>query len=298
MKYAYIDSFHARKPAGSLVTLRRSCYLLDVSVSGYYGWKSRTAEPARTVSLPVHGEDRILAEAKAAIRQYGSVPGIVRLHRLLERNGVVCHIKRLRRICRMNGIFHRLHRKYLHKGKSNSQAAENILGRRFETGSVNRAWAGDITYIPTEEGWLYTSAVLDLGSRECIGWHFSGRMTSRLTAEALRMAYGKERPPAGCIFHSDLGSQYRSREFQQLLEDYGMVPSMSHKGACWDNAPVESFWSILKREALPNHGRFRTRGEAVRAIRRWILFYNSDRPHTTLGNISPLEFKRKLTASV
>jgi len=160
-------------------------------------------------------------------------------------------------------------------------------------GKINQVWSGDITYLPTDEGWLYLATVLDLGTRECIGFSFDSQMPTSLVISALEMAYIQQEPDRGCLFHSDRSSQYCSHRFQELLSHLGLISSMSGKGNCYDNAPVESLWATLKRETLPLSGSFKSRKEAKKVVRQWLMYYNSERPHRALGNLSPFEYKRK-----
>jgi transposase InsO family protein len=178
--------------------------------------------------------------------------------------------------------------------RHNLPVAENILGRAFAVEGPDRVWASDITYIGTDEGWLYLASVLDLGMKGVVGWSMGENLDRALVVDALRMAYHRRRPGAGLVHHSDRGSQYASRDYQALLSAYGMRSSMSRKGDCWDNAPMESFFATLKKE-LVHQRRFRTREEARREIFEYIeVFYNRERLHSSLGYVSPAEYERQL----
>lgn len=169
--------------------------------------------------------------------------------------------------------------------------AANTLDRQFTVTAPNRVWAGDITYIPTAEGWLYLAVVLDLYSRAVIGWAMGPRLTADLAADALTMAIWRHKPAPGLLHHSDRGVQYASGDYQALLADAGIACSMSRKGNCWDNACVESFFGTLKKE-LVHDRRYPTREEARREIFEYIeVFYNRQRRHSTLGYRSPAEFE-------
>ena len=175
--------------------------------------------------------------------------------------------------------------------KHDLPVAENLLDRQFDVSKPNTVWMADITYIPTDEGWLYLSAVMDLCSKGIAGWSMDGRMEAELVKDALRMAYARRNPSHGLLHHSDRGSQYASREYQTLLKGYGMQVSMSRKGDCWDNAPMESFVHTLKTE-LTHHKKYRTREQARRDIFEYIeVFYNRQRLHSSLGYKSPAEFE-------
>jgi transposase InsO family protein len=178
--------------------------------------------------------------------------------------------------------------------RHNLPVAENILGRAFAVEGPDRVWASDITYVPTDEGWLYLAGVLDLGMKGVVGWSMGENLDRALVMDALRMAYHRRRPGAGLVHHSDRGSQYASRDYQALLSAYGMRSSMSRKGDCWDNAPMESFFATLKKELI-HQRRFRTREEARREIFEYIeVFYNRERLHSSLGYVSPAEYERQL----
>ena len=168
-----------------------------------------------------------------------------------------------------------------------------MLDRRFEVNEPNKVWGSDITYIPTDEGWLYLSGVLDLCTKTVVGWSMADKLESSLVTDALKMAYRRRLPGTGLLHHSDRGSQYASEEYRRLLSRYGMRISMSRKGDCWDNAVVESFFGTLKTE-LVHHRRYRSRQEARRDIFEYIeVFYNRQRLHSSLGYMSPAEFERQ-----
>jgi len=173
--------------------------------------------------------------------------------------------------------------------------APNLLGRQFAVSVPNRVWTSDITYIATDEGWLYLAAVIDLFSRQIVGWSMQPRMKKELVIDALRMAWFRRHPKPGLIFHSDRGSQYCSAEFQAALAAYGMRSSMSRKGDCWDNAPTESLWGSLKVARL--HGVcFATRRAAIDEVIDWMSFYNHRRLHSTLDYVSPMQFEQRWLA--
>ena len=174
--------------------------------------------------------------------------------------------------------------------------APNLLQRDFTAEAPNLKWSSDITYIETAEGWLYLAAILDLHSRQVVGWSMRPHMQTSPITDALRMAWFRRQPAPGLILHSDRGSQYCSREFRGLLSGYGMRSSMSRKGDCWDNAPTESLWGRLKVGRL--YGRkFATRRQAMDEVIAWLTFYNHRRLHSSLGYVSPMQFQRSWHAA-
>lgn len=178
--------------------------------------------------------------------------------------------------------------------RHNKPVADNTLDRDFQREQPNQAYVGDITYVPTREGWLYLSVFIDVCSRAVVGWSMSDRMTATLVTDSLEMALWKRRPLAGLLVHSDRGSQYASDRYQQLLSDNGFICSMSRKGNCWDNAVAESFFHTLKTELI-HHEDFQTREEAQQAIFEYVeVFYNRQRKHSTNGYLAPFVYEQKL----
>lgn len=181
--------------------------------------------------------------------------------------------------------------------KHNLPVAENLLNREFTATSPNQKWVSDITYIPTDEGWLYLAGILDLHGRELVGWAMDSRMKKELVMDAFHQAIGRRGHPKGVLIHSDRGSQYCSNEYQQLLRQHDFVCSMSRKGNCWDNAPMESFWGKLKQEWL-NDKHFHTRDEAKAAVFYYIeVFYNRQRRHSVNSYLSPSDYVTKTAAN-
>ena len=171
---------------------------------------------------------------------------------------------------------------------------ENVLNREFDANKPNQAYAGDITYSWTQEGWLYLAVVIDLFSRRVVGWSMGSRMTSSLVCDALKMAVWQRHPEAGLIVHSDRGSQYASRNYRQLLKAHGFIGSMSRKGDCWDNAVVESFFGSLKQERVQWRS-YQTRYEAQQDVLHYLsMWYNTDRLHSYLGYKSPLQYENEI----
>ena len=231
---------------------------------------------------------KVIAEIhEESKKRYGSP----KIHGELRRRGIRCGRKRVARLMRKDGLKAKTVRKFKATTNSNHSlpVAANLLDRDFSPAEPNRAWAADITYIWTNEGWLYLAVIIDLFSRAVVGWSMSERMTRTLVMNAFTLAVNRRNPPPGLIHHSDRGSQYASADFQSLLIKYGAICSMSRKANCWDNAPVESFFGLLKR-ALVFHQRYQTRAQARHSIFDYIeRFYNRKRIHSSLGYRTPSE---------
>lgn len=181
--------------------------------------------------------------------------------------------------------------------RHNYPVAPNLLNRQFDVKALNKVWTTDITYIWTFEGWFYLAVVMDLCSRQIVGWAMDKRMKTELAKKALTMAYWRRKPQSGLLHHSDRGSQYASDIYQKQLKEYHMIPSMSRKGDCWDNSPMERFFRSLKSERL-SFCKFYTRHEARMEILDYISFYNSSRLHSSLGYLSPMDFEMNQTLNV
>jgi len=237
---------------------------------------------------------KILTVYTESKRIYGSP----RVSAKLNQNGVGVGENRVARLMREMGLRSIIQRKFkaTTNSKHNKKVAKNLLNRRFRPSNLNQVWAGDITYVPTKEGWLYLAVVMDLYSRKIIGWSMSAWIKTGVVYQALEVALAYRTPDHGLLFHSDRGVQYASDKFQGLMRTNGIVGSMSRKGNCWDNAVVESFFNSLKQEWL-HHRDFETRAEARSSIFEYIEgFYNRHRLHSTLGYKSPEEYEM-LTAS-
>ncbi len=265
------------------------CRALDVRRSGYYAWRNRPeSERSRE-------NRRILGQIEVEYAKGKKVYGSPRIHDALRAQGETCGRKLVERLMAENGIRAIQSKKFVVTTDSEHEqpVAENVLNRQFEVDEPNKVWLTDITYIPTAEGWLYLSGVMDLCTRAVVGWSMGESLASSLTTDALKMAYQSREPGKGLLHHSDRGSQYASEEYRKLLTDYGMEQSMSRKGNCWDNAPMESFFSTLKKERV-HHRRYRTRQEARRDIFEYIeVFYNRQRRHSSLGSMSPADFEKQ-----
>jgi transposase InsO family protein len=224
--------------------------------------------------------------------------GWPRIWKELLARGIRVGKERVRKLMQLHGIKAKAKRKYkaTTDSKHSLPVAENLLARDFSAPAPNCVWSSDITYIATGEGWLYLAVMIDLFSRQVVGWSMKPHMKTDLVLDALRMAWFRRRPEPGAIVHSDRGSQYCSGEFQQALKDWGLRSSMSRKGNCWDNAPIESLWGSLKVARI--HGRrFETRRQAMDEVIDWLSFYNHRRLHSTLGYVSPMQFERAWLAA-
>jgi transposase InsO family protein len=264
------------------------CEVLGMSKSGYYAWQSRGP------SKRAQEEARLEIEIKAAHARTRQSYGPERLQKELKDHGITVGVSRIKRIRKKLAIRCRQKRKFnaTTDSKHNMPVAENLLGQDFQVPGPNRVWVSDITYIPTDEGWLYLAGHKDLFSKELVGYALGDRITKDLVEKSLFRAVAVKRPPKGLVHHSDRGSQYCSSSYRKLLERFGMVVSMSRKGNCYDNAPMESFWDSLKNE-LVHHRRYRTREEAIRDITEYIeVFYNRQRRQAQLGYLSPAAYER------
>jgi putative transposase len=226
---------------------------------------------------------------KAAFEASRRIFGSKKISKLLRSKGERVGKGLVAGIMRQEGLKSRVVKKYKSatNSKHNLPVAENLLNRAFGSDRPNEKWVSDITYVATDEGWLYLAGILDLCGREVVGWSMGERTTKDLVIRALNQALGRRERPRGVLLHSDRGSQYCSHEYQGLLCKHGFICSMSRKGSCWDNAPMESFWGKLKQEWL-NGRRFKTRDEARAAIFWYIeVFYRRHRPHEANGYMTP-----------
>jgi transposase InsO family protein len=266
--------------------------LLEVSTSGYYVWQDRP------LSQHDREELRLEIEIKAAHKRTKQTYGPERLQQDLAKHGIQVGICRIKRIRSKLGIRCKQKRKFKATTYSNHglPVAPNILNQQFQSARPNQVWLSDITYIPTDEGWLYLAGHKDLFSHEIVGYAMGERMTKNLVSQSLLRAIEAKRPAQGLIHHSDRGSQYCAYEYRYLLERFGVKTSMSGKGNCYDNAPMESFWGMLKQELIyPYH--FRTRQEARQAITEYIeIFYNRQRVQAKLGFLSPVAYAQQYYA--
>lgn len=263
------------------------CRALKVSASGYYVWRSRPeSEGSRSNRV-------LLMEIKAAHKRSKKRYGSPRIYHDLKAQGIKCGENRVARLMRAHGIRAKQARKFKATTDSKHElpVAENHLDRQFDVDQPNAAWVSDITYIWTKEGWLYLAVVIDLFSRQVVGWCARSHLDRSLVLEPLRNALRQRKPTSALIHHSDRGSQYASSDYQRLLTQAEILCSMSRKGNCWDNAPAESFFASLKAELV--HGRrFRTRAEARSELFEYIeVWYNRKRLHSSLGYLSPVQYE-------
>lgn len=268
------------------------CSKLGVSKSGYYQWLNRKP------SKHAQEEGRLEAEIKAAHKRTRETFGPERLQHELKEYGVKVGVCRIRRIRTKLGIRCKQKKKFraTTDSKHTLPVAENLLNQRFEVTRPNEVWVSDITYIPTEEGWLYLAGHKDLFGGEIVGYAMGNRITKNLVSQSLFRAVAAKRPGAGLIHHSDRGSQYCAHEYRRLMNQFKMRASMSRKGDCYDNAPMESFWGTLKSE-LVHHSRYKTREQAIREITEYIeVFYNRQRRQARLGYLSPAVYERQFYA--
>lgn len=287
MKYAWI------KEQGDLYSVTRMCRQLGVSRTGYCQWRTRPASERSMANAAL--DARVAAIHAGTQRSYGR-PRIVRD---LRAQGVRVSHERVRNSLKRQGLRPAYQRPYRVTTDSahNQPIAPNGLNRRLDGWQVNQAWVADITYIATDEGWLYLACVMDLASRKIVGWSMSERMKADLVCQALNSAYWRRKPPAGLIMHSDRGSQYASDQHRKLIKDYRMIQSMSRRANCWDNAVMESFFKTLKVERVHTM-RYDTRALAKLDIVNWIEgFYNQTRLHSSIGYQTPVNAELSLIAA-
>jgi putative transposase len=269
------------------------CQLLEVSRSGYYEWLSRPPRAQAQVDQEVQDKiQRYFAQGRGTY-------GTRRIKHLLAQDGLQVSRRRIGRILAQAGLRCKTRRKFKAPKTSGlaQTVAPNQLNREFTVRAPDKVYVGDITYLPTGEGWLYLAVVLDLCSRAVVGWSMANHMRAELVTQALSMAIGQRQPAAGLIMHTDRGSQYGAESYRQLLTQHGMQPSMSRKGNCWDNAVAESFFHTLKTELIYLED-FDTHEQAQTVVFEYIeVFYNRQRCHSANGYLAPLAYEQALKAS-
>ena len=245
--------------------------MLEVSRSGYYAWLDRPA------SSQSRRRSALAAKISVVHADCRKVYGSPRIFKALRAAGERVSLNTVAKVMRSSGLRGKAKRKFVPRTTDSAHdrpIAPNVLDRQFNASAPNRKWAGDITYIPTDEGWLYLAGVIDLHSRRIVGWSMADHMQTDLVADALTMALARRQPVAGLLHHSDRGVQYASDAYQSLLQKSGIEVSMSGRGDCWDNAMMESFWATLKTE-LVYHEHYTTRQQARQSIFEYIeVFYN------------------------
>lgn len=264
--------------------VRVLCEAMDVSSSGYYAWKVRPESPRKAANR------HLLKEIQQLHDQHRKRYGAPRVHAALRAEGQTVSRGRVERLMRRHGIRAQPPRAFRVSTTDSNHAlpvAPNLLDRNFSSAAPNQVWLTDITYVPTDEGWLYLAVVLDLFSRKAVGWAMRDHMRTELPLAALTMAIQRQKPRPGLLHHSDRGSQYASTDYRKALKNQGIIQSMSRKGNCWDNAPMESFFGTTKSE-LVHHQRYPTREAAKRDLFAYIEgYYNRQRLHSALGYRTP-----------
>lgn len=278
----------ARKAEG--FPTRAACKVAEVSTTAFDDWRRRQAAGPTESELE---EARLVEAIREIHAEFDGTYGAPRMTAELRARGWVVNHKRVERLMRTHGIVgvYKAPKVRTTIPAEDAPPLPDLIGRRFAPGAPDVAWVGDITYIPTGEGWLYLASVLDLGSRRWLGYSMADHMRTELVADALTMAAGTRGGlTEGIIFHGDRGSQYMSRDYRELIEQLGMVQSVGRTGVCWDNSVAEAAWSSLKRELVHRYS-FPDRATARRAIFAWINRYNTRRRHSTLGYIPPIEWE-------
>ena len=283
MKFAFIKDHRHRWPAAVM------CRVLRVTRSGFYAWLNRKPSPRQV------RRQQLLARIRVAHAQNRELYGSPRVHRALLNEGESVSRNTVAKLMKQAKIKARTRRSYVPRTTDSTHVqpvAQNVLDRDFAAPAPDCKWVADITYIPTGEGWLYLAAVLDCFSRKIVGWSMAEHMETDLVSDALKMAL-QHRQPDGTrlLHHSDRGVQYASDTYQHLLEQHGITVSMSHRGDCYDNAMMESFWATLKTE-LVHHQNYATHQQARQSIFEYVeVFYNRQRLHSSLGYVSPESFE-------
>ena len=287
MKYAWIQDHSDQFSVSAM------CHLMKVSRSGYLQWRGRPLSGRAQANQRL--DVQVAALHAGSQRSYGR-PRLVK--ELATQGQRVGHERVRQSLCRqgLRPVYRRGFR-VTTDSQHNLPVAPNVLGRRFAHWQPDQAWVGDVTFVRTAEGWLYLACVLDLASRRIVGWSMSERLQAQLVCDALRMAWGQRRPPAGLIMHTDRGCQYASFAYRKQLQQYGMVASMSRLANCWDNAVMESFFKTLKVERV-NQMQYLSRAQARLDIVSWIEgFYNRKRLHSTIGYMTPCQADQMLKAA-
>jgi putative transposase len=285
--------FHFIRAEKDRHSVKLMCKVLGVSRAGFYAWQ------VRPPSERAKDDERLKERIREVHAQSGGAYGSPRIHDALKSEEDGLGRRRIAHLMQEEGIYGKPKKRFVVTTDSahDYEVAPNLLDRNFDVAEPNTVWAGDITYIPTAEGWLYLAVVLDLFSRRVIGWAMATHMRSELVIDALEMAVLDRAPAPGLLFHSDRGSQYASDTFQGRLKEHGMRCSMSRRGNCWDNAVGESFFRTLKVEGLPNDKPSASHEAARLTAFEFIEgFYNQRRKHSHLAYASPVEYEERYAA--
>jgi transposase InsO family protein len=269
------------------------CETMDVSCSGYYAWRDRPLSPR------AQEHQRLIPKIKTIFNESRETYGYRRVTHELKKQQEPCGKHQVAQLMRLHGLAPPAKRRFTVTTDSNhsNPIHPNALNRQFNPSTANTSWVSDITYVATSEGWLFLAVVMDLFSRTIVGWAMDKHMTEELVLNALRMALFRRKVSSKLLLHSDRGSQYASISYQHLLKNQGITCSMSRKGNCWDNAPMESFFRTLKVECVYRYT-FETREQAKRSIFDYIeVFYNRQRGHSALNYLSPMNYELALANS-
>lgn len=286
MKFGLVDAEKAQFPVTAM------CSWLEVSRSGYYAWCERREQP----SSRMQEDAALLVEIRAVHREHKGRYGSPRVHRALRERGRRISRKRVERVMRRDGLRGRRKRRFVvtTDSRGTKSPAPNLLARDFRVRRPNRAWVGDVTFIQTLAGWVYLAVLLDLGSRRVVGWATSKTNDTALALTTLRRALAYRRVRRRMVHHTDRGTPYASLEYQLALRQHGILPSMSRKGDCWDNAVAESFFATLKTELDLTPSKLSGQAEVNLQLAHYIDgYYNTQRLHSSLGYTSPIAFEAK-----
>ena len=282
MKYQFIAEHATEYP------VRRQCQVLEIAESGYYAWRKRAPSQRQ------QADEQLLSEIRVIYQQHQHRYGSPHIHAVLKKQGQRCSRKRVARLMRqthLRSVRQRRQHLQLTDSKHSYPVAANVLNRQFEAQRANQKWVSDMTFIPTQQGWLYLAAVLDLFSRKIVGWSMSANCDTALVQKALHMALSQRQPYADLLHHSDRGSQYAAHAYQDLLAQHHITVSMSRTGNCYDNAVMESFFRTLKAECVNLHI-FQSHAHARSIIFEFLeVYYNRQRLHSTLGYCTPAAFE-------
>ncbi len=269
--------------------VRVLCRVMQVSTSAYYAWLKRPGLLIGADVLHLHRRMKVLFEQSRE-----SLGSREMMKKLREEGIQIGRYKVGKLMKRLNlKVTQRIAYKVTTKRKHSDAVADNLLNQNFNPVAPNQVWAGDVTYLKTGEGWMYLAIVMDLFSRHIVGWHISKRMTTDLVCKAMMMAYNLRQPPKGLVFHSDRGSQYTSKRYRKLLDNYGIRASMGDVGACWDNAVVERFFGSLKHDWIFKIAQ-PTREHMQKDVAAYMRYYNLERLHTANGDQSPISYENSL----